>query len=83
MSSPNLPKTDSIQELARFWDTHDVTDFEAELEEVGEPVFDRQTVVQVPLTCQDAEAVQDIAKQKGLAAAELIRQWVHEKVRTR
>ena len=36
-----LPETDSIQELARFWDTHDLTDFEADLEEVGEAVFVR------------------------------------------
>ncbi len=35
-----LPQTDSIQELAQFWDNHDLTDFEDELEEVTEPVFD-------------------------------------------
>lgn len=34
-----LPKTDSIQKLAEFWDSHDLTDFEDELEEVTEPVF--------------------------------------------
>ena len=36
-----LPKTDSIEELAKFWDTHDLTDFEEDLQEVGEPVFVR------------------------------------------
>jgi hypothetical protein len=36
-----LPKTDSIDELARFWDTHDLTDFEDQLEVVTEPVFVR------------------------------------------
>ena len=36
MKRTNIPQTDSIQELARFWDTHDLTDFEDELEEVGE-----------------------------------------------
>jgi len=30
---------DSIEKLAEFWDTHDLTDFEDELEEVTEPVF--------------------------------------------
>ena len=43
MSTSRLPQTDSIQELANFWDTHDVTEFEAELEEVGERVFERDT----------------------------------------
>lgn len=37
-----LPKTDSIDELARFWDTHDLTDFEDQLEVVTEPVFVRE-----------------------------------------
>jgi len=29
----------SGQELAKFWDTHDITDFFDELEEISEPVF--------------------------------------------
>ncbi len=36
-----IPVTDSIEELARFWNTHSLTDFEGELEEVTEPVFRR------------------------------------------
>ena len=39
MKKTKLPQTDSIQELARFWEKHDLTDFEDELEEVTEPVF--------------------------------------------
>jgi len=45
MKKPKLPKTDSIQKLAEFWDTHDLTDFEDELEEVAEPVFVRDTAI--------------------------------------
>jgi hypothetical protein len=33
--------------LAEFWDAHDVTDFEQELEEFGEPVFARGTAIKV------------------------------------
>jgi hypothetical protein len=40
MKTEHLPKTTSIEELAQFWDTHDLTDFEDELEEVTEPVFE-------------------------------------------
>lgn len=36
-----LPKTDSVAELAKFWDVHDLTDFEDKLEEVTEPVFEK------------------------------------------
>ncbi len=41
MKRTTIPDTDSIRELAEFWDTHDVTDFEDRLEEVREPVFRR------------------------------------------
>ena len=51
----NLPNTDSIKELASFWDTHDLTDFDDQLQEVTEMVFERQdTVLRVPLTSEQA-----------------------------
>jgi hypothetical protein len=28
MNIEKIPQTDSIQELAEFWDTHDLTDYE-------------------------------------------------------
>ena len=45
MNGRHLPQTDSIQELAEFWDAHDLTEFERELEEVKEPVFGRETEI--------------------------------------
>ena len=44
MSTESIPQTDSIEELSRFWDTHDLTHFEEELEEVTAPGFERETV---------------------------------------
>ena len=35
MTRTNIPQIDSIQELAQFWDTHDLTDFDNELEEMA------------------------------------------------
>jgi hypothetical protein len=35
-----IPGIDSIERLAQFWGVRDLTDFEDELEEVEEPVFD-------------------------------------------
>ena len=61
MSVQRIPQTDSIQELARFWDTHDLTDFEDELEEVTEPVFERESVVTIHLQNKEAEVVNGIA----------------------
>ena len=30
-----IPQTDSIEALAKFWDTHDLTDFEDEFEYIS------------------------------------------------
>jgi hypothetical protein len=35
----SLPNTDRIEALARFWDSHDLTDFDKELKEARGPVF--------------------------------------------
>jgi hypothetical protein len=83
MSARKLPKTDSIHELAKFWDTHDLTDFQDELQEVTEPVFVRETPIQVYLQPSEAEAVQQIAQSKGVSQAEVVREWVLEKLARR
>jgi hypothetical protein len=57
MTTNQLPQTDSIQELAHFWDTHDLTDYEAELEEVKEPVFKREDASDGPQPIEELKAV--------------------------
>jgi hypothetical protein len=53
MKPTNIPSTDSISELAGFWDSHELTNFEDELEDVHESVFERPTeeTVTIHLTC--------------------------------
>ncbi len=80
MMMPKVPQTDSIQELAKFWDTHDLTDFEDQLEEVTEPVFEGQTVISLPLESDEVQAVKRIARSKGVPEADLIHEWVREKI---
>lgn len=80
MNSLEIPQTDSIQELARFWDTHDPTDFEEQLEEVSETVFERKTAVRIQLEPEQIEAVNEIARSKGVGSADLIREWILEKI---
>ena len=83
MSRQRIPQTDSIQELATFWDTHDLTEFEDQLEEVTDTVFERQTrSVAVPLQPKEIEAVKRIADSKGIGYDALIREWVLEKLHT-
>jgi predicted DNA binding CopG/RHH family protein len=80
MSTPRLPKTDSIRELADFWDTHDVTEFEAELEEVNERVFERDADITIRLPADDANAVHAMARSRGIGDSELIREWVLDRL---
>ncbi len=78
MHRKNIPKTDSIQGLAHFWDTHDLTDFEGELEEVDEPVFD--SLISVQLEPEELEFIETLAKARGISPANLIREWVVERI---
>jgi len=82
MKRVKLPPTDSIEELARFWDTHDLTEFEDQLEEVPEPVFERKpkTVIALHLQPQEVEAVKRAAQARGVEEETLLREWVLEKL---
>lgn len=73
-----IPDTDSIRELADFWDTHDLTEFDDQLEEVKEPVFAK--AVRVPLNAEERLALRRIAASRGVAEEALIREWVQEKL---
>jgi len=74
---------DSIQELTRFWDAHDITDFSEQVEEVTDPVFARQATIKLRLEPPEAEAVRRIAESAGLDSVALIHQWVVERIETR
>lgn len=82
MKHQQIPETDSIEELARFWDTHDLTDFEDELEEVPKPVFQRrpENVVNIPLLNEEIDAVARIAKTEGRRLESLLHDWIVEKL---
>jgi len=83
MNKNKIPKTDSIQELANFWDTHDLTDFEDQLEEINELVFERKNVLKVHLEPDEVEAVKQIARSRGISYSELVKEWVLERIHVR
>jgi DNA-binding phage protein len=83
MKKAKLPTTDSIEKLAKFWDTHDLSDFDDQLEEVPEPVFVRDSAIKVRLEAQEARAVARLARKEGISSEELIRALVQKAVRRR
>ena len=80
MNRRKILQTDSIQELADFWDKNDLTDFNDELEEVDEPVFERQTIVPIRLEPEESQIVEALAKSRGISQVKLIHQWVVERI---
>src|SRR5260370_24506461 len=82
MRNPGIPETDSIEELAAFWDTHDLTEFEDQLDEVTEPIFVRgePSVVEISLKPSEIKTLKRIAQSEGMEEASLLRQWIVEKL---
>jgi hypothetical protein len=80
-----LPRFDSIDELARFWDTHDLTDYEDGLEEVEEPVFKAKAgmPMKIWLSPKQAAALRRRARSAGIPQTDLVHDWINEKLRRR
>lgn len=65
--------------MAEFWQNNSPLDFEDELEEVTESVFERDNEVRIYLSRDEVETVKKIAEMQGVEYTELIREWVIEK----
>ncbi len=68
-----IPKTDSIEELAKFWDSHDLTEFEDEVKEIQVPVFDKgsQSVMRIRLCPDEMAALKRIEESRGINQTDL------------
>jgi hypothetical protein len=75
MKGEKIPETDSIEELARFWDSHDLRDVEDQLEEVSEPVFQGEPGVRlsIRLNSKELERLRRLASERGIEEVVLIR----------
>ncbi|MFM8433832.1 MAG: hypothetical protein ACKOBP_00590 [Planctomycetia bacterium] len=81
MTQPRIPATDSISELAAFWSSHDLTDYEDELEVVEGRVFERHAKgkdLLLHLDPGEAVTVREAARARGLDEAEVVREWIRE-----
>lgn len=76
----SLSNSRSYEEMAEFWDTHDLTDFEDHLEEV-DIVFDpsiRRTVVDIDPDLYSQ--LQYAAKTRRISLQTLINLWLNQKL---
>ena len=80
-SKPTLPKFDSVEDLAEFFDSNDMGDY---LEGMPEANFDvsikrRRFLVEIDETLMKKMA--EIAKSQHVSAEKLIHSWLEEKAR--
>ena len=80
MSDFDLPPPELIHRLAEFWEEHDLVDFVSEMKPIVDSIFERETMMMISLDIEEAQQVQQLAAQKGMDEAELIRSWIQEKL---
>jgi len=80
-----IPKFKTIEEEAKFWDTHSLSDYWDEFKDV-DIVFDLQKPKQETLILRLQKEVKNklekVAKSKGLSVSSLARIWLMEKLQT-
>ena len=77
-----LPETfDTFEEMAEFWDTHDITDYEAYLTPV-EATISTQPKHQYLITLSDTldALLHEVQQKEGVSLNTLINLWIQEKL---
>lgn len=75
-----LPEFSSLKEIAEFWDDHDFTDYEDEFKEVSDLAFNIKNRFYLPITLDQYDKIESIARNKGITVESLISNWVEERL---
>ena len=78
-----IPRFETYEEEAEFWDTHDTTEFEDEFEPV-EATFAQSLVrrgLTIPLDAQTIDLLQRLAREKKTEPATLVQIWILDRLR--
>lgn len=79
---PHIPDFKSREEMAEFWDTHDITDYLHELKPVQVTVAEGPlSVLQVQFDKETSAQLFHLAEQKGLLATDMVQAWVLEQLK--
>jgi predicted DNA binding CopG/RHH family protein len=74
-----IPKFDTDEEAARFWEAHSFQDYYGDTKEAGIKFVRRaKRTVAVGLDPDDVKSVEKIAERKGLSYTPLLRMWIKE-----
>lgn len=76
----SISKARSYQEIAEFWDTHDLTDFWDQTKPAEFEVNIQSEKRYYPLERDLAEEMNKIAQMRGVAVETLLNLWIKEKI---
>lgn len=79
-----IPKFKNIAEEAKFWDTHDVTDYLSEMELVDIEFLPRQKkeeAITIRIEPKLKSRLEKLARSYGINLSALARMWIIEKFR--
>lgn len=84
MKTKKIPKFKNYAEEAKFWDTHDVTDYLQALEFADVefmPRHKREQMVTIRMEPRLKQQIEKIARYNGVTLSALTRMWLIEKLR--
>ena len=80
----SIPKFKTIAEEAKFWDSHDISDYLSEMKEVKvsyKPSTPKQETIVIRVSSNLKKRLEIIAREEDLALSSLIRAWLAEKLK--
>lgn len=80
----NIPKFKSVKDEARFWDTHDITDYLAETKPVDvvfKPYVHKKATLTIRLQSKLKQRLNDVARDYGIPTSTLTRIWIVDKLK--
>jgi hypothetical protein len=76
-----VPRFESLDEEAEFWETHDTTEFEDEFKEVRVKVARSLShILAVRLDARTIDRLAEVGRAKGLGPSTLARMWLLERL---
>ena len=76
----SISKADSYEKIGEFWDTHDVTDFWEQTEEVESEVNIESQKTYFPVETGLSAKMSAIAKDHGVSTETLLNLWIERNV---
>lgn len=76
----SISQAQSYQEMGKFWDTHDLTDFWDQTAPAEFEVDIRSEVTYYPVDVTLSDRLAEVARRRGVSAETLLNLWVQERL---